>query len=68
MHSFQKLVSEFGNFFCTYVYYKTFIGFALSVTGQNLFIPYDVGHLLWILQSMKGIDIGNENISAFPRY
>ena len=45
---------------------KTFIGFALSVSGQRLFIPY-LGHLLWSLLSMKRIIIGSEKVSAFPQ-
>ena len=56
MHSFQKLVSDLVIFCTYYVHYKTLIGFALSVSGQSLYIPY-LGHLLWILQSMKGINI-----------
>ena len=63
MHSFYKFISEIGNFLHLYEHYKSFIGFALSVSGQSLCIP-NLGYLLWILQSMKGIGIGN----AFPPF
>ena len=49
------------------MHYKTFIWFALSASGQRLFIPYP-GHLLWTLLAVKGISIGNEKASAFPHY
>ena len=57
MHSFYKFVSDFGNFLHS-VHYKCFIGFALNVLGQSLYIP-NLGHLFWILQPMNGIRIGN---------
>ena len=31
-------------------------------------IHSNLGHLLWSLQSMEGISIGNEKMSAFPHY
>ena len=67
----QKKWFQILAIFCTYPnvhYIKTSIGFALSVSGQRLFIPMPMGHLLWSLLSMKGINIGDEKMSAFPHY
>ena len=36
-------------------------------TYTVIFNPY-LGHLLWSLQPMKGISIGNEKVSAIPHY
>ena len=38
MHSFQKKLFQIWAIFSTYMHYKTFIGFALSVWQQNLWI------------------------------
>ena len=66
MHSFQKLFQILAKS-SIYVHFKTFIEFALSAWQQSPYIP-NLGHLLWILQSMEGISIGNEKMSAFPHY
>ena len=31
-------------------------------------IHSNLGHVLWSLQSMEGISIGNEKMSAYPHY
>ena len=35
---------------------------------MGLIMYSNLGHLLWRLQSMEGISIGNEKMSAFPHY
>ena len=72
MHSFQRRWFEyFGNFLHihvhnVYVHYKTFFGFALSVSAQRLFIPH-LGHLLWRLQSKRGLAF-NEERQKYSHY
>ena len=51
VHSFQKPPN---------VHYKTFIGVALTVSGQSLCIPSNLGQLLCSLQSIRGIGIYEE--------
>ena len=68
MHSFlnwSQLLAVFLHLM--YVHYKTFIGFALRVSGQRLFIQ-DLGHLLWSLQSVRGLSIYNEERQTLSHY
>ena len=65
MHSFQKLFQILAK--CSsYVNFETVIEFAWVYDNKaHTFLIWDICE---ILQSMEGISIGNEKMSAFPHY